>query len=63
MLFLLFAGISRDDFLDRITVSPDRLNHPYVIEFELCLRGMWHHLLSRTHFWARIDLDPATLIH
>jgi hypothetical protein len=56
----LFAGISRDDFLHRIIATPDALNHPYIIEFEICLRHMWHHFLSRKHFWARIDLDPAT---
>ena len=54
-----FAGISRDDFLECITATPDVLIHPYLIEFELCLRDMWHHFLSRTHFWARIDSDPA----
>jgi hypothetical protein len=56
----LFAGISRDDFLNRVIATPDTLIHPYVIELELSLRDMWHHFLSRTHFWARIDLDPAT---
>ena len=57
---VLFAGISRDDFIERITATPDTLIHPYVIEFELCLRDMWHHFLSRTHFWARVDSDPAS---
>ena len=56
----IFAGIFRDDFLERITATPDTLIHPYVIEFELCLRDMWHHFLSRTHFWARVGSDPAT---
>ena len=56
----LFAGISRDDFLELITATPDTLIHPYVIEFEISLRNMWHHLLSRTHFWARVESDPAT---
>ena len=57
---VLFAGISRDDFIERIIATPDALIHPYVIEFEICLRDMWHHFLSRTHFWARVDSDPAT---
>jgi len=58
--FDMVSGISRDHFLERITATPDTLIHPYVIEFELCLRDMWHHFLSRTHFWARVDSDPAT---
>ena len=56
----IFVGISRDDFLDCVIATPDTLIHPYLIEFELGLRDMWHHFLSRTHFWARIDSDPAT---
>ena len=56
----LFSGISRDDFLGRVIATPDTLIHPYLIEFELCLRDMWHHFLSRTHFWAGINSDPAT---
>ena len=59
-IYILFAGISRDAFLERITATPDMLIHPYVVEFEICLRDMWHHFLSRTHFWASVDLDPAT---
>jgi len=58
--FDMISGISRDDFLEHITATPDMLIHPYVIEFEISLRDMWHHFLSRTHFWARIDSDPAT---
>ena len=58
--YVLFAGISRDDFLRRVIATPDKLIHPYLIEFELCLRDMWHHFLSREHFWAGIDSDPAT---
>ena len=56
---MFIAGISRDDFLDRVIASPDMLIHPYLIVFELCLRDMWHHFLSRTHFWTRIESDPA----
>ena len=51
-------------FLDRhgITATPDTLIHPYVIEFEICLRDRWHHFLSRTHFWARVDSNPASFM-
>ena len=58
-IFIYFAGISRDDFLECITATPDTLIHPYLIEFEICLRDMWYHFLSRTHFWARIHSDPV----
>ena len=51
---------SQDDFLSRVIATPDTLIHPYLIEFDLCLRDIWHHFLPRAHFWARIDLDPAT---
>ena len=54
------AGISRDDFLDRVIATPDTLIHPCVIGFEICLQDMWHHFLSRTHFWAHVESDPAT---
>ena len=56
----LFVGISRDDFLGRVIATPDTLIHPHLIEFELRLRDMWHHFLSRKHFWAGINSDPAT---
>ena len=59
-IYVLFVGISRDDFLSRVIATPDTLIHPYLIEFELCLRDMWHHFLSRTHFWAGIESNPAT---
>ena len=59
-MYVLFVGSSRDDFFGRVIATPDTLIHPYVIEFELCLRDMWHHFLSRKHFWAGIDSDPAT---
>jgi len=58
--FDMVSGISRDDFLNCVIATPDILIHPYAIEFEICLRDMWHHFLSRTHFWARIDSDPTT---
>jgi len=58
--FDIVSGVSRDDFLERITATPDMLIHPYVVELEICLRDMWHHFLSRTHFWASVDSDPAT---
>ena len=55
-----FTGISRDDFLECISATPDTLIHPYLIEFEICLRDMWHHFLSCTHLWAGTNSDPAT---
>ena len=50
----LFAGISRDEFLERITAISDMLIHPYVIELEICLQDMRHHFLSRSNLWARV---------
>ena len=59
--YVLFPGISEDDFRYRVIASPDKLIHPYLIELEICLWDMWHHFGSRTVFWERIDSDPATL--
>ena len=59
-IYDLLAGISQDDFRYRVIANPDKLTHPYLIEFEICLWDMWHHFRSRTVFWDRIDSDPAT---
>jgi hypothetical protein len=55
-----FAGKSENEFISRAADTPDKLIHPYLIDFELCLNGVCNHFLSLAHFWPRKDSDSST---